>query len=661
VDEPVLDPAEVAPEVLPPRRSRLRRWTGTLVKWTLTIALGLALGFAALIAFLDTEAGHRFIVDRIAAMTPASGLRIRIGRIDGSIWSRTELKDVRLYDQDGLFAESPRIAMDWRPLDFLFDALVINDARADLVDLHRLPRLIPSREPKPLLPRYDVQLGHLEVRQLRIGSAVTGRERSGSLAAEARIRRGRALLTLDVVVRDGGDRLHLGLDTEPARDRFDLDARIRAPANSVVGALLGTRRPIRLDVGGDGSWTRWAGSALLDISGRRTAALRLAMNAGRFELSGIAAPSPFLHGKLQRLTAPRVMVAGSGIFADRRLDGRLSLASSSLRLEARGGVDLAGGRYERVAIAAELVRPAALFPNMTGRQVRGAATLDGPFASAAFTYRLTAPRVAFDQTGFEEVRAEGRGHLSNAPVAVPVLATARRVTGVGDVAGGILNNLRVEGVLRVTPLRLTGENLALRSDKLQGRLGLAVDLRTGVYAVAVNAGMRTYTIPGFGVVDVISELRAVPAPGGHGTMVTGTARAWVRRLDNRFLLWVAGGLPRLETSLTRGPDRIIRFANLRLVAPHLALSGNGFRRIDDTFFFEGGGRHADYGPLRLSLDGRIERPRLALRFERPAESLGLANVLLNLDPNPAGYAWRAEGGSTLGPFTGNGGIMLPPG
>ena len=47
-------------------------------------------------------------------------------------------------------------------------------------------------------------------------------------------------------------------------------------------------------------------------------------------------------------------------------------------------------------------------------------------------------------------------------------------------------------------------------------------MRTGVYAVALNAGMRTYAIPGFGMVDVLSELRAVPGPGGRGTMVTGT-------------------------------------------------------------------------------------------------------------------------------------------
>jgi len=657
MDEPAPGAEAIAP--LPARRRR--RWLSGLAKFVTASLIAFLVVVAALLAFLDTEAGHRLIVDRIAAMTPASGLRVRIGRIDGSIWGQTQLKDVRLYDPDGLFAESAEIDMDWRPLDFLWNSLVVHDLRSDLVILHRLPQLIPSREPRPLLPRYDVHIGRLAVRQLRIGARVTGRERVGSVDGEAEIRSGRALLALNIGIRDGGDQIRLRLDAEPERNRFDLDARVRSPANSVAGAMLGTRRPIRLDLGGDGSWAHWQGSAQLDVSERRTAELQLRMESGRSTLSGWAAPSPFLHGKLQRLTASRVLVRGNGLFTDRRLDGRLSLMSAALRIEARGLVDLRRSRYEHVQIAAELLRPPALFPNMTGRQVRLAATLDGPFGTAAFVYRLTAPRVAFDNTGFEEVRGEGRGNLSRAPVRVPLLATARRVTGVGDVVGGILSNLRVQGMLEVTPLRLSGDNLLLTSDKLRGLLSLSVDLRSGVYAVALNGGMRTYAIPGFGIVDVLSELHAVPGPGGHGTMVTGTARAWVRRLDNRFLLWVAGGLPQLTTNVTRGPDRIIRFSNLRLTAPKLDLVAAGMRRIDGTFQFEGAGRHADYGPLRLTLDGRIERPRLAVRLERPVDSLGLRDVLLNLEPNPVGYAWRAEGGSALGPFTGAGNIALAPG
>ena len=251
--------------------------------------------------------------------------------------------------------------------------------------------------------------------------------------------------------------------------------------------------------------------------------------------------------------------------------------------------------------------------------------------------------------------------MSRAPVLVPAVLDARRVTGVGDVAGGILADLRVQGVVRVTPERAWADNLILTSRNLRGLVDAEVDLRTGVYAVVLNGGMRTYVIPGFGVVDVLTELRAVPGPGGKGTAVTGTARAWVRRLDNRFLSWVSGGLPRLDTNLTRGPDKIVHFTNLRITAPHLTLGGTGLRRTDGTFQFEGGGRHSDYGPLRLTLDGRLERPRLAVRLERPLDALGLRNVLLNIDPNEAGFAWRGEGGSALGPFTGNGQILLPRG
>src|SRR5690606_1495211 len=112
------------------------------------------------------------------------------------------------------------------------------------------------------------------------------------------------------------------------------------------------------------------------------------------------------------LSSPRILVEGRGNLANRRLGGRLSLRSAALRLDARGTIDLGASRYEGVQIAADLLRPPALFPNMTGRDVRMTELLDGRFGQAGFTYRLTAPRIAFDDTGFEEVRATGRGTLT---------------------------------------------------------------------------------------------------------------------------------------------------------------------------------------------------------------------------------------------------------
>jgi translocation and assembly module TamB len=643
-----------------PRRRR-RRWASGFAKLVIGLLLALMIAAAALVALLDTDAGHRWIADRIAAMTPQSGLDIRIGRIEGSIWGETQLRDVRLYDPDGLFAESPRLDIDWQPLAWITNRLLIDELTSDLVILHRLPKLRPSDEPQPVLPGFDIRIGRLDIKQLRFEKPLTSERRTASLAGEVDIRRGRALVDLNATVRGGGDKMRLLLDAEPDRDRFDIDVRVNTPTDSMLGALVGTRRPIRLDVQGDGRWSAWAGSARMDLSGRRTAELGLRANSGRYNLSGWLAPAPFLKGKLQRLTAPRILLNANATLADRRLDGRLSLRSSALKAEADGVLDLAVSGFDGVRIGVDLLRPAAMFTNMAGQRVRLTALLNGPFRRSAFAYRVTSPRIAFDQTGFEDVRAEGRGRFTREPVTVPILFTARRVTGVGAVAGGILANLRVQGNLKVTARRLTGEGLSLSSDKLKGKLSLLVDLVTGRYDVVVSGGLTRYLIPGLGLVDVLSELKVVPGPGGRGTTVTGTGRAWVRRFDNRFLAALAGGLPQIETGLLRGSDGVLHFRGLRLVGPSIRLAGNGYRRRDGTFHFEGTGTQADYGPFALNLDGRIDRPKMAIRLERPADALGLRDVLLNLDPTAGGFAYRAAGQSHLGPFTSQGAILLPSG
>jgi translocation and assembly module TamB len=646
-------------EADPPPPRRRRRWLSRLAKAVVSVALALAILAAALAVLLDTGAGHRFIADRIAAMAPQSGLRIHIGRIEGSIWSDTRLRDVRLYDPQGLFAESPLIDVDWQPLGWISNRLVIHRLDADLATLHRLPKLKPSERPGPVLPGFDIHVGRLRVAQMRIGKAVTGQVRVASLAGEADIRSGRALVNLKAVVKDGGDRLALLLDAEPDRDRFDLDVRLESPARGVAGAMLGTERPIALTIEGDGSWAAWNGTARLDLSGRRTADLRLRAEQGRYSLAGSLAPAQFWTGKKARLTAPAVQVSGRATLEDRQLEGRLALRSPAMNVIATGIIDLAQSRFRDLRIGADLLRPPALFPNMTGQKVRLVALLNGPFRSFAFAYRVTSPRVAFDNTGFEDVWAQGRGRFSKAPVTVPLLMSARRVTGVGDVAGGILANLRVEGLLKVTGKALTGDGLALTSDKLKGRLALFVDLITGRFDVVLSGGMTRYLIPGLGIVDVTSELKVVPNPSGHGTLVTGKGRAWVRRFDNRFLAGLAGGLPYLEADIVRGNDFIVHFNNLTITAPKIRIAGAGYRRRDGTFYFEGKGVQGTYGAFAMTLDGPIERPKLVIRLARPNEALGLADVLLNLDPTPSGFAYRAAGGSYLGPFTSHGAILLP--
>src|SRR5687768_6749580 len=91
-------------------------WPLRIAKWALGLVLGLALIVIAALYVLDTGVGHRFIVQRIAALAPASGLKISIGRIDGSIYSVARIRDLRVSDNKGLIFSSPDVLLDWTPL-----------------------------------------------------------------------------------------------------------------------------------------------------------------------------------------------------------------------------------------------------------------------------------------------------------------------------------------------------------------------------------------------------------------------------------------------------------------------------------------------------------------------------------------------------------------
>jgi len=630
------------------------------LKWLGVIGVALALLIGAALLFIDSSAGHRFIADRIGRIAPASGLRFQVGRIEGSIWNKAVIRDLRVSDASGVFLESPAVALDWSPLAWLSNRLDIDSVTADAATLTRLPKLVPSGKRGPILPGFDIRIGRLAIERLAIGPAVSGRAMAGRVAGKADIRDGRALVDLDATTTMR-DRLALALDAEPDRDRFDVAARLDAPTGGLFGAMLGTKQPVRARLTGDGSWRDWRGKLAATATGRPVIDLDLAVRAGRYDLSGTLAPSLVTQGQLMRLTAPLVRVKGNATLANRRLDTHLALASDALALAANGVVDLSDSSFEAMRIEARLLRPGALLTNMTGRNIALEAMLDGTFESARFDYLLTADRAAFGATGFENVRASGQGRLAGKTIAVPLRLTAARVTGVGDVAGGILRNLKVEGVLKLGSGVVTGDNLRVTSDKLTSRITVLFDLASGRYDIALAGQLGRYLIPGLGIVDVKSTLKVVPGPNGRGTRIVGRGEAWVRRLDNAFLKSLAGGLPTIETGLERGLDGIIRFNNLRLRAPAIRLQGNGYRRKDGTFYFEGSGTQRQYGPVRLKLDGRIDRPRVELQLARPMPALGLSNVRAVVDPTAQGFAWRAAGGSMIGPFTGNGAILLPRG
>ena len=175
-------------------------------------------------------------------------------------------------------------------------------------------------------------------------AAVSGTARTGSLLGEADIRAGRAMVGLQLAMLDG-DRLAARLDAEPDRDRFDVDVRAIAPRDGLhsgAGRAQAADRPD--DRRATAAGPAGAAAARLLVERRDTADLALAADSGRYRLSGMSAPSPFLKGRLQRLTAPVVKVRGDATLRrPRSSTAELTLASPSLRAVASGTIDLAEG------------------------------------------------------------------------------------------------------------------------------------------------------------------------------------------------------------------------------------------------------------------------------------------------------------------------------
>ena len=317
------------------------------------------------------------------------------------------------------------------------------------------------------------------------------------------------------------------------------------------------------------------------------------MDDGRYTLSGAIQPGDIAGARMRQLASPRIAVNGAATLAERRLDGTLSLRSAALAINADGVVDLARNGFDNMQVTARLLQPGALVRDMRGQRDRAPRccwTARSPPRASIIACSRRGSSFDADRASIN-ARAAGQGRLSPSPVSVPLRFTAQR----GDRGGRRRRRHPAQPVASTAccgsrATTIIGDDLRLRSDKLTSRIELFVDLATGEYTISINGQLGRYLIPGLGIVDVRTQLRVMPGPGGRGIRVVGRGEAIVRRLDNSFLRTLAGGLPRITTGLERGPDGILYLRGVRITAPAINATGNGYRRRDGTFYFEGRAR-----------------------------------------------------------------------
>ena len=647
--------------VRPPMWQRVLKWAGIAVVGLVALAGAFVLG-------LDTAPGRRVIANYLGDYTTASGLNITVGRIEGSLYGKMVLTDVRVRDPQGVFLTAPRIAVDWRPFAYASNHIDVRSAQAALVTMTRSPvfKPVPSDPNAPILPDLDIDIGRLTIARMILAKPVTGAVHILKIDGQTHIADRRAQVTADVAALTGagvagGDRLRFKLDAVPDRDLLDIDTRLTAPANGVVAAMSGIKAPVDFTVGGKGSWTAWSGTASGTLGGASFADLALTAKSGRFTVRGSVNPGLYPGGApkdtatptnpLARLTAPRLEIAADATLDQRKMTLSATARSDALALDAKGLLDFAASSFGQFAVNARLLTPGAIAPNLRGRDVAARVVLDGKFATPTVNYVVTAGVLGFGETQVEQLYASGLAKIDADHILVPVAARAARVTGLNAAAGGLLDAVTINGDFAIAGDKILSDNLKIRSRKIDATALVVADLSTGLYRGALNGRVNDYRIDGVGIVSLRTDAKLVTVPSG-GFGITGHVAARTSQIFNEGARSFLGGNAVVVADVGYDPNGIVTFRNLRLNAPQFRVTrGQGRYDPKGRLLVDADGYSTAYGPLFARVSGTATQPIVLLRAPRPGVGVGLVNLEARVRGTGSAYAVLATGGTQYGPFS----------
>ena len=627
----------------------------TAAKWTAIVFGVLLLLIAIVFLGINTDVGRRYVVSQINNLEMESGLDIDIGRIEGSIYGKFTVHDLVLKDPKGTFFVAPVAEMDWRPFAYMRNHVDIRSLTIPRARLYRAPELKQTGDPNaPLLPDLDIDIGRLRVGRLLLDAPVTGQRNLLSIDGRAKIADGRAQLALNTGALTapgiaGGDRIILRLDAVPEANRLDVAARIDAPANGFVASMTGVRQPIVATVGGRGSWTNWQGRAQALLGGKPFANLTVGARNGTFSVDGPIRPDILVPASARRVLSPFVQVSLVTTLAERRADTRLRLRSRALAIAAQGMLDLGQSRFGDFRVAARLLEPGAIMPNLRGRDVRVALVLNGGFGTPTVAYDLQAGALGFAATTVEGLRASGRARIDTDRIVVPISARARRITGLNEAVGSLATNVAIDGSLAISGTKVLSDNLRIRSDRINATAIIVADLAKGQYRAGLQGRINNYLVRGIGLLDIQSNMDVVSQAGGFG--ISGRVAVRTRRIDNASARDFLGGNAIITTNINMNPAGTITFSNFRLAAPQLRISsGSGTYSPDGRINARFAGVSTAYGPIAVAITGTATAPDIQIRAARPGFGLGLSNVQARIRATGRGYEITATGQSQYGPF-----------
>ena len=649
------DAAFAAEDAAPAKASR--SWPLTILRWIGLSLLGLVLLFALFLVGLNSDAGRRFVVTQIEKYEFENGMKIGIGRLDGSLYGQMVIRDFTLSDPKGVFLASPEVKVDWRPIRYFANHVDVRSATSATMTMRKLPefKVVPDTG-EPLLPDLDIDVGLVRVDRFVFEPPVAGARQVAKLNGKIAIADRRAQVTANAETIAGGggqgDALKLVLDAVPEANRFAVNLDVTAPEGGVLAAMGGFKETLTANLDGRGDWKAWNGNLTANLGAAPLARVALTARDGTFAAKGAAqAGRLFADGPVAEILGTETAIDLTARLNERKaaIDGRLS--SDAAQLGISGGVDLGASRYEGLQLAVNILRPGAIAPAVRANGLRATAKLDGAFALPTVEYQANANSLAFNDIIVEGLSLAGKARVDADQIVIPVAGKATRIRGLDTVAGGTLVAVRLDGDLAYSNGRILSDNLRLRSPRIDAKAIIIADLNKGFYTGAIDGRINDYRIESVGIFDINTDADLKTAPRG-GFEIVGRVRARSTKLFNSAVRDFLGGNATASSDVRYGTDGIVRFSGLRMSAPRLRITGGqGSYAPNGQIKLTARANSTDYGPVGVQLAGTISDPRAVVTAARPGLGIGLANLVAKINGAPNGYRLATTGDTDYGPLS----------
>ncbi|NVE94723.1 translocation/assembly module TamB domain-containing protein [Altererythrobacter lutimaris] len=635
-----------------PVRKRKRRWLKRL-GWALAAVVAVMLAGAL---FLGSPIGKRFVANQIAEVSPASGLRFSVGRIEGDIYAQATLHDVVLSDPKGVFLRIPEVVLDWNPLAWLTSGLDVRELTAKRGTLERLPELLPGDPDAPVLPDFDIRIDRFAVEGLTLAPGVLSDEAERvDLSAEVDIRSGRVFANAKGQL-GRQDSLALLIEAEPDGDVFDLSLAYDAPRDGVLARLTGAEQGYTARLEGDGTWSEWVGHLLVKQDDARVAGFRVTNRSGQYGVIGRVTPAQQIDGLVGRAIGSGLSLKADGTLEESTFDGSLRIVSTALSASGEGAVDLAGNAFDDFDLTARLRDPALFGESLVLNNTRLTAELNGAFRDLEVPHELRVGELVSGETVLATLAQDGTARFDGSDWRIPLNVTLQAIETGNATLDDLLKQGALTGDLTYSQAGLLiSDNLSARFPQLRATSTLRGDPAAGTYALAGEARGNGLALDGFGQADANAKFRFNL---GSDWKLAANFAGRMTQVSNNTVQTLAGDPVAFRGGVTLGSGQPILLRDLNLTSDQLQLALSGSVEGDRTVF-SGSGAQANYGAF--TVDGAITGagPEARLVLAEPFPAAGIRDVTLALAPSEQGFAIDAEGQSLLGTFDGVFDLVTP--